>query len=124
VANATCQDFDYSTLESEMKLAYNLDANWDSNHMVMSNITIPHEMLGGPYVLTVDGGGPSSLESDSNGTHTTLSFTYLHQNHDNHDIEIIGTSVISEFSLIAILPLLITMSLVAVVLLRRKITVI
>ncbi|MCK4320875.1 hypothetical protein KAW11_04585, partial [Candidatus Bathyarchaeota archaeon] len=78
----------------------------------------------GPYVLTVDGGGPSSLESDSNGTHTTLSFTYLHQ---NHDIEIIGTSVISEFpefSLIAILPLLVTMSLVAVALLRRKISVI
>ena len=124
VANATCQDFDYSTLESEMKLAYNLDANWDSNHMVMSNITIPHEMLGGPYVLTVDGGGPSSLESDSNGTHTTISFTYLHQNHDNHDIEIIGTSVIPEFSLIAILQRLVTMSLVAVVLLRRKIPVI
>ena len=121
VANATCQTFDYSALESEMKLAYNLDTNWGSNHMVMSNITIPHEMLGGPYVLTVDGGGPSSIESDSNGTHTTISFTYLHQNHDNHDIEIIGTSVIPEFSSITILTLLATMTIAAIALLKRKI---
>jgi len=120
VANATCQVFDYSNLESEMKLAYNLDANWNSNQLVMSNITIPHDMLGGPYVLTVDGGGPDSIDFDSNATHTTIHFTYLHESHDSHDIEIIGTSVIPEFSSITILPLLVTLSLVMLALLKRK----
>lgn len=121
VANATCQVFDYSNLESEMKLAYTLDANWNINHIVMSNITIPHDMLGGaPYVLTVDGGGPNSIEFDSNATHTTIHFTYLHESHDSHDIEITGTSVIPEFSPITILPLLVTLSLVTLALLKRK----
>jgi hypothetical protein len=85
-----------------------------------ARITIPEEMLGGPYVLTVDGGGPSSIETVSNGTHTTISFTYLHQSHDNHDIEIVGTSVIPEFSAITILTLLVTMTIAAVALLKRK----
>ncbi len=121
VANATCQVFDYSNLESEMKLAYTLDANWNSNHMVMSNITIPHDMLGGaPYILTVDGGGPNSIEFDSNATHTTIHFTYLHESHDSHNIEITGTSVIPEFSPFTILLLLVTLSLVTLALLKRK----
>jgi len=120
VANATCQAFDYSNLESEMKLTYNLDANWDNNHMLMSNITIPHDMLGGPYVLTVDGGGPNSIEFDSNATHTTIHFTYLHESHDSHDIEITGTSVIPEFSSITILPLLMILSLVMLALLKKE----
>jgi outer membrane protein assembly factor BamB len=121
VANATCQTFDYSALEAEMRLTYNLEANWIGNHLVMSNITIPHEMLGGPYVLTVDGGGPSSMESVSNDTHTTLSFTYLHQSQDNHDIEIVGTTAIPDFSLLTLLPLLATITIAAIALLKRKI---
>ena len=120
VANATCKDFDYSNLESEMRLTYSLDANWNKNYMMMSNITIPHDMLGGPYVLTVDGGGPDSIELDSNATHTTIHFTYLHESHDSHDIEITGTTVIPEFSTTLILQLLVTISLVAVVLAKRK----
>jgi len=120
VANATCQVFDYSNLESEKKLAYNLDANWNTNHLAMSNITIPHAMLGGPYTLTVDGGGPASIDFGSNGTHTTIHFTYLQESNDNHNIEIIGTTVIPEFSSITILPLLVILSLVMLALLKRK----
>jgi hypothetical protein len=113
VANATCQVFDYSNLESEKKLVYNLDANWNTNQMVMSNITIPHDMLGGTYNLTVDGGGPASIDLDSNDTHTTIHFTYLHQLHDYHEIEVTGTTVIPEFPTNSILMLLLTISLIA-----------
>jgi len=119
VANATCQVFDYSNLESEMKLTYNLDANWNTNHMVMSNITIPHDMLGGPYVLTVDGGGPDSIELDSNTTHTTIHFTYLHESHDSHEIEVKGSTVIPEFPTNSILMLLLTISLIALALAKK-----
>jgi len=74
--------------------------------------------------MHVDGVVPDSIEFDSNATHTTIHFTYLHITHSNHDIEIIGTTVMPEFSLISILPLLITMSFAAVVLLRRKMPII
>ena len=120
VANATCQVFDFSNLESEMKLAYTLDANWNSNHMVMSNITIPHDMLGGPYILTVDGGGPNSIEFDPNATHTTIHFTYLHELHDYHEIEVTGTTVIPEFPTNLILMLLLTIYLIALMSARKK----
>lgn len=122
VSNATCRFFDYSNLESEMRLMYNLDANWNLNRLVMSNITIPHEMLAGPYVLTVDGGGPDSIAYDSNSTHTTIHFTYLHQSHDNHNIEIVGTTAIPELSSITILPLLLLMSLAAIAVMKRHTT--
>jgi len=121
VANATCKDFDYSNLESEMRLTYSLDANWNTNHVLMSNITIPHDMLGGPYILTVDGGGPASIEFNSNATHTVIHFTYLHESHDSHVIEISGTTVIPEFSLYTILLLLVLAPLATAVLLRRKV---
>jgi len=84
----------------------------------MSNITIPNEMLGGPYTITVDGGAPQyQATPNNNGTHTSLYFTYLHMS--THTVEIIGTTSIPEFPTAAILPLLITFSVIAIAL-RRK----
>lgn len=83
----------------------------------MSNITIPNQMLGGPYTVTVDGGLPSYQAPPlDNGTHTSLYFTYLHS---VHSVEIIGTTVILEFPSVIILPLLITVSLIVMALARK-----
>jgi len=120
VANATCKNFDYSNLESQMKLTYELDANWNNNQMVMSNITIPHAMLGGPYTLTVDGAAPATTSEYDKGTHTTIHFTYLHESHDYHEIEVTGSTVIPEFPTNLILMLLLIVSLIALTLARKK----
>jgi len=119
VANATSKNFDYSNLLSDKKLTYTLEANWIEDLTVMSNITIPNEMLGGPYTVTIDGAAPTTIDEYDNGTHTTLYFTYLHIAHDSHTIEITGTTVIPEFPSIIILPLLIMLSLIAVALARK-----
>ncbi len=123
VANATCKNFDYSNLESQMKLTYELDANWNNNHMVMSNITIPHTMLGGPYTLTVDGGAPTTIEEHDDGTHTTIYFTYLHESHDYHEIEVTGSTVIPEFPTNLILMLLLIVSLITLTSARKKLSI-
>jgi outer membrane protein assembly factor BamB len=120
IANATCTGIDTTDLESEMKLRYTLDANWNENYMVMSNVTVPHDMLGGPYTLTVDGGGPDSVTYDANATHTTIYFTYLHESHGSHEIEVTGQSVIPEFPAFNTILLLALFSVMAMALLKKN----
>jgi hypothetical protein len=57
-------------------------------------------------------------EPASNGTHTSLYFTY--NGTIPQTIEITGTNVISEFPTIAILPILITTLFVTILQLKRK----
>jgi len=118
-ANATSSDFDYSDLLSEMKITYTLEANWLKDLTAMSEITIPNQMLGGPYTLKVDGASPSTRTDTNNGTHTTIHFTYLHLSHDTHTIEITGGTVIPEFPSTIILTLLI-ISLIAATLAKKR----
>jgi len=86
----------------------------------MSNITVPNEMLGGPYTVTVDGGlpiDPPGVITSTNATHTSLYFTYIHS---SHLIEIVGTTVVPEYPMTNLLTLLIMTSLLAIALARRK----
>jgi outer membrane protein assembly factor BamB len=118
-ANAASGNFSYSSLVSEKKLSFVLDSCWVENHTAFSNITLPSEMLSGPYNITVDG-TPVSISTEGNSTHKTLSFSYLHLAHGSHLVEIVGTSVIPEFPSAAILPLLTTATLLAVIICRKK----
>jgi len=118
-ANATSNDFDYSDLLSDMKITYTLEANWIDDITAMSEITIPNQMLGGPYTLKVDGASPSTRTDTNNGTHTTIHFTYLHLSHDTHTIEITGATVIPEFPSTIILTSLI-ISLIAATLAKKR----
>ena len=117
-ANATCTDFDYSSLLSEKKLTYMLKANWVNDETAMSGITVPNEMLGGPYTVTVDGGEVSTIEYD-NGTHTTINFTYLQLSQDAHTIEVTGSSVVPEFPQFLMLTMLMA-GLATVILAKKK----
>jgi len=86
----------------------------------MSNITVPNEMLGGPYTVTVDGGlpiDPPGVIMSTNATHTSLYFTYMHS---THLIEIEGTTAVPEYPMTNLLTLLIMTSLLAIALARRK----
>lgn len=119
VASAASNYFDYSNLLPEKKLDFVLESNWVENQTANSSITLPNEMLGGPYNITVDG-APVTISTGTNGTHTTLSFNYLHLAHGSHSVEITGTNAIPEFPTYALLPLLIVTTLSVVLVLRRK----
>jgi hypothetical protein len=113
VINATPGSLDTGGLITLKKIAYTLQGI--SGTIGASNITIPNEMLGGPYTVTVDGIlplDPPGVVTSTNGTHTSLYFAYMQS---SHAIEITGTTVIAEFPSTIILPLLIAMSLVAVI---------
>jgi hypothetical protein len=58
------------------------------------NVTVPEVLLGPPYIVKIDGVLAEPVVS-SNGTHSSISLSY---NHSVHAIEVVGSSVISEFS--------------------------
>ena len=81
------------------------------------NITIPTDLMRGePWLILInDTLTPETIIIDGNGTHTFLYFTYPHNAH----IEISGTWVVPEFPTTLLLPLLIIVTLAAVIL-RKK----
>jgi outer membrane protein assembly factor BamB len=117
IANATpSQTIQANLLATQKKM--NFTVTGIDTTRGMTNITIPNEMLGGPYTVRIDGGLPSpSPIVVNNGTHSSIYFTYAQS---KHNIEITGTTVVPEFSPALMLPLLIAMSLAAVILARKK----
>jgi len=114
--NSTVTNFNKAVLETERKISFRVQGLGATG---MSNITIPNAMLSGPFNVTVDGKQPLYLEpATSNGTHTSLYFTY--NGTIAQTVEITGTTVIPEFPPIAILPMLITAFLMTLVPLKRK----
>jgi outer membrane protein assembly factor BamB len=116
VINATPGELDTSSLITLKKISYTLEGI--DGTLGMSNITIPNQMLGGPYVVAVDGGMPQySAPPVDNGTHTSLYFTYLQS---SHTVEITGTTVIPEFPSATVLPLLFAISLIVVAIAKKQ----
>jgi hypothetical protein len=84
----------------------------------MSNITVPDEMLGGPYTVRINGGlaSPNPIVVD-NGTHSTIYFTY---DQSINNIEITGTTAVPEFPSTMPALILIVMTFIAVALAKKK----
>jgi hypothetical protein len=97
VSNSTVSNFSFN--KTVMKISFSVTAA--SGTKGFSNITIPKILLGPPYIVKVDGTTVASIIS-SNETHTTFHFTYTHS---VHTVEIIGSTVIPEFSTSLILLL-------------------
>jgi parallel beta-helix repeat protein len=58
-------------------------------------VSVPVDLLGGPYTLVMDGAPSTNFLERSNGTHCFLYFDF---NDTYHDVQIEGTSVVPEFS--------------------------
>jgi len=117
IANATPSQTINTQLLVSLK-RFNYTAIGIDGSKGMSNITIPDEMLGGPYFVRINGGIPSPQPVVvNNGTHSSIYFTYFQS---INNIEITGTTVIPEFLPTIILPLLAMLSLIAVFLAKKK----
>jgi len=117
VTNSTISNFNTTALETEKKISFGVAGINETTGMC--NITIPNVMLDGELNVTVDGGQPLySAAPLNNGTHTSLYFTY--NNTFPHTVEITGTTVIPEFPIMAVTPMLITTLLMTLVQLKRK----
>jgi len=59
-------------------------------------VVVPKQLLGGPFTVLVDGATVTHTQTE-NATHNFFSFTYQHS---EHAVELVGTTVIAESSLI------------------------
>ena len=110
-SNSTISNFQF--IQEEKKLMFNVTGPADTSGFC--NITIPNQLLGGPFTIMVDGQTVSEVLSFDNGTHSWLHFAYLHS---LRRIEIIGTKVVPEFPSAPILAL-VFVTLIAVALKKR-----
>jgi hypothetical protein len=102
---------------SDLQLSYNVQGIAGTTGM--SNITIPNDMLGGPYNVTVDGEAPWYLApAVNNGTHTSLFFTY--NSTGMHTIVVTGTIFIPELPTTIILPLFMALTTIAAIYSRKR----
>ena len=94
------------------------DVNGESGTSGYSNVTIPKSLLtGSPWTIKIDN-TIIDFDETTNDTHTFLYFTYTHESPLQVTIE--GTWVIQEFPSTIILPLFMTLSLIAVVSVKLK----
>jgi hypothetical protein len=111
-SNSTVTDIQ---LRQEAKtLQFNVTGPIGANHSC--NVTIPHQLLGGPYVALIDSEDITPIKT-SNTTHTTLAFTYTHS---SHTIEIIGTTVIPEGHSVSIGVVVLSVLAVITITFRRR----
>jgi GH25 family lysozyme M1 (1,4-beta-N-acetylmuramidase) len=84
------------------------------------NITIPKDLLKGPWTYTIDGETPSVIDisEGENATHSFIYFTYIHAS--TFRITIQGAWVVPEFPSTIILSLLMLTTLIATILLKKK----
>jgi hypothetical protein len=117
-ANSTLQAFSTTNLTTQGKIGFTVAGIFNTTGVC--NITLPDQMVSGPFNITVGGEQPLYVaQPTSNGTHTSLYFTY-NQTTTPQAVEITGTTFIPEFQVTFTLPMLLTALFMTLVLLKRK----
>ena len=98
----------------EKKIAFNATAL--SGIFNYCKISFLKQLLIRPFLITVDGASYRDATESTNSTLTVIEFNLTSS---EHKIEIISTDVIPEFSSL-ILPIFITLTILAVVLAKKK----
>ncbi len=84
-SNSTVSNFLFNQIEK--KMSFNVSG--ETGTKGFCNVTVPVDLLGGPYTVTFDS-SPIIAEETTNGTHT---FLYIIYTHTDHIVEITGQTV-------------------------------
>jgi len=89
IVESTSITSNFNFVWADKKIGFNVTGETGTGGF--TNVTIPMDLLGGPYMVLFDGvpAVPEPQEA-TNGTHTFLYFTYVHS---SHTVEIYGTTV-------------------------------
>jgi len=115
LSNSTISNFDFS--ESLKQISFNVTG--PEGKAGYCNVTVPKDLLRGtPWIILLNDTDWTSLCTiTENATH---SFIYVPYSHSTNTIQITGTWVVPEFSSATILPLLMIVSLIALVFIRYR----
>jgi parallel beta-helix repeat protein len=115
-SNSSISEFQFNT--ADKKLSFNVTGPTETSGF--SDVTIPENLLWGTFSLFINGIPLTegvNYTKTYNGTHYTFQITYTHS---QHIIEIIGTEVIPEFPSAVIIPLLMALTMLALVVAERR----
>lgn len=117
LTNSTITNLNFDQTQNQL----NFNITGLSDTMGYCNITIPKALMWcdspNQWIVLIDGFPPNELKIKENGTHTFLYFTYTHS---THEIIIKSTYSIPEFPSFTILPLIMIITLMAVMVFKRK----
>jgi PKD repeat protein len=83
--NSTISNFE--TFPEDNRISFEVNGTLDTSGFC--NVTIPTNLLGGPYIVKFDGSIKWDKQETTNDTHVFLYITYTHS---NHIVEITGTT--------------------------------
>jgi parallel beta-helix repeat protein len=115
-SNSSISEFHFST--TNKTLSFNVTGPAGASRFC--NVTIPENLLWGNFSLFINGISLTegvNYTKTYNGTHYTFQITYTYS---QHIIEIIGTEVIPEFPSAVIIPLLMALTMLALVVAERR----
>lgn len=114
-SNSTVTQFTFN--QSLAQIEFKVSSETDTTGYC--NVTIPKPLLrGNPWTITIDTTPITFIQAD-NATHSFLYFNYTHGS--TRHVIIKGTWVIPEFPTAIILPLFMVISIIAIILAKRKI---
>ena len=111
-SNSTISSCQFS--KDDMKLSFGVTGTIGSYGFF--NVTIPNELLGGPFTVAADEQTVGDVLSSGNSTHTSLHFVYTQT---TSIIEVTGSTAIPEFSSWTMVLLLIIATLVVVIIVKK-----
>jgi signal peptidase I len=113
-SNSTISNFNFG--RDEKKISFVVEGT--PRTIGYCNITIPMDLLGGPYTVIFDDTIIlAGYNPPTNGTHAFIHITYTHS---THTIEITGTTVIPEYPSIRMLLTLVMTTTLLIAALRKK----
>ena len=112
ISNSSIEDFEYFESNSTIKM-YVSNMTGNQTHGFV-RICIPHDLMAEPFNITIDGVNPTywNYTLQDNGTHRWIYFAYEHST-----LEII---IVPEFPQLIILPLFMTLTLLAALAKKKK----
>ena len=95
ISNSTIGDINVSNITTTKNMTFTVESQWETG---VCNITLPNDMLGGPYNVAINGQPPWTYAATPiNATYTALYFTY--NGTGKYPVEITGTTAIPELTL-------------------------
>jgi parallel beta-helix repeat protein len=114
VSNSTISDFSFNA--TQKTISFNVAGS--SSTTGFCRVTIPNALLGGSYVISVNGSGPLTLNEIPDGTHTFLYFTYKQ---GVRSVQIVGSVAVPEFPPVLVLPILVVAITVTIILTKTRV---
>jgi nitrous oxidase accessory protein len=119
ISNSSIFDVTFNLIEPS-QASLNFKVTGADDTFGFCRICIPKVLINGSYIIKFDGEDITHQVFEPPCSNDEFKCFYINYTHSSHDIEISGTSVITEFSSVFIMPLFIVATLVAVILYRRK----